>query len=226
MERSVLRCCLNAGLGLWLAACAGTDAKRSELAAEADVDRPAQVPQGTRDGGGAPLTPMPNQPGEPAEPDPARTPSSEPGPSSEPIATTEPDAAMLTVPDDAGAPDPDPPSSPAAPADAGMPSPGPRNPGPCSLASKLPGCDDPAVMDCICEQGREKACCEQAWDDICVGLVQGFQCAGDCCRASGSLGCADPAVETTVCAASPECCSEGWDDFCTVVAEANGACEP
>jgi hypothetical protein len=99
------------------------------------------------------------------------------------------------------------------------------NTGPCDQPSTAPGCDDPTIMGCVCGQDGGESCCAEAWDAICVGLVQGFECTGDCCRATGALGCADPQVESGVCAVSPGCCDAGWDEFCTVVAEANGACQ-
>ncbi|MGD8861584.1 MAG: hypothetical protein PVI30_16365 [Myxococcales bacterium] len=111
------------------------------------------------------------------------------------------------------------PPAPEMPAGAGA------NTGPCDQPSTAPGCDDPTITDCVCAQDGGQICCAEAWDAICVGLVQGFECTGDCYRATGALGCADPQVESGVCAVSPGCCDAGWDEFCTVVAEANGACQ-
>jgi len=90
--------------------------------------------------------------------------------------------------------------------------------GACTSAHATGGCEDPVVQQCVCDQG-DQACCNSAWDTICVSLVQSLRCKGDCCKATGSLGCSDAAVESCVCALSADCCSKRWDDFCTIVAE-------
>ena len=98
-------------------------------------------------------------------------------------------------------------------------------PGPCNQASTAPGCTDTAIEQCVCAGPGGDVCCSQAWDAICVALVQSLGCKGDCCNATGAMGCTNSTVESTVCAQSPYCCDTGvgWDDFCTIVAAASGS---
>jgi hypothetical protein len=37
-----------------------------------------------------------------------------------------------------------------------------------------PGCNDPAIMDCVC--GQEPACCVQGWDQNCVNTISQLEC--------------------------------------------------
>lgn len=72
----------------------------------------------------------------------------------------------------------------------------------CCSANSYPGCDNPEVESCVCAQ--YPACCEKAWTDYCVLLVDTLSCGscspkGDCCSANESPGCADPAIESCVC---------------------------
>ncbi|MCX4247906.1 hypothetical protein [Paraliomyxa miuraensis] len=41
----------------------------------------------------------------------------------------------------------------------------------CCEPHDAPGCDDEAVVDCVCAQ--EAACCAFSWDEVCVELAQG-----------------------------------------------------
>lgn len=47
----------------------------------------------------------------------------------------------------------------------------------CCVEHQEPGCDDPDVMACVCEQ--DAFCCDTAWDGLCVGEVDGLLC-GEC----------------------------------------------
>jgi hypothetical protein len=92
----------------------------------------------------------------------------------------------------------------------------------CGAPHATGGCEDPTVQQCVCTKG-DPGCCSNAWDAICVGLVQGLACKGDCCKATSALGCMDATVESCVCALDMDCCTKGWDDFCTIVAQ--GQCK-
>ena len=46
--------------------------------------------------------------------------------------------------------------------------------GDCCAEHESPGCEDPAVTDCVCAQ--DPHCCELAWDTICATEVQPFGC--------------------------------------------------
>lgn len=57
-------------------------------------------------------------------------------------------------------------------------------PGSCCEASEMPGCDDPAIVDCVCE--LEPQCCAFGWGAGCVSLAQ-----NDC-----DAVCDDPGTST------------------------------
>ncbi|WP_096333037.1 hypothetical protein [Nannocystis exedens] len=38
---------------------------------------------------------------------------------------------------------------------------------PCCEASDEPACDEPEVVECVCD--RDAYCCETEWDSTCVG---------------------------------------------------------
>ncbi len=56
-------------------------------------------------------------------------------------------------------------------------------PGSCCEIGLQPGCQDPVVAGCVCAQ--DSFCCDNAWDDICVGEVMGYGC-GTCPEADGT----------------------------------------
>lgn len=95
--------------------------------------------------------------------------------------------------------------------------------GDCCDVSDAPGCDDPAILACVC--AIDEFCCSTAWDRSCVGIATYGPCAGgcvvdgppppdDCCLAVGGVGCLDGDVQDCVCAHDPYCCLYGWDDVC------------
>ena len=71
--------------------------------------------------------------------------------------------------------------------------PPPGGGGSCCEPSSAPGCSDATVEACVCAQ--DSFCCNNAWDDLCVGKVP--KCGGAC------GGGAPPA---------PEVCGNGLDD--------------
>lgn len=104
------------------------------------------------------------------------------------------------------------------------------NPQDCCATHPDPGCDDPELATCVCDQ--EAFCCAFAWDAGCVDLAE--QCGGcgaatgtttgettggtdpsACCMPSDQPGCLDdPALETCVCGLDAFCCDTQWDDQC------------
>ncbi len=90
------------------------------------------------------------------------------------------------------------------------------------------GCDNEAVMDCVCEQ--DPFCCEDAWDEACVvgvviygcGVCDGVGGEGDCCSENGTPGCDDDEIEACVCEADSTCCLDGWDETCADGVEFEG----
>ena len=97
-------------------------------------------------------------------------------------------------------------------------------PGACCEPSGGPGCADTTIQACVC--AVDAACCDVAWDDICVAEVDGFGCGtcgaslDDCCTATAAPGCADGSIEACVCGEDPICCDTAWDEIC--VAEVDG----
>jgi hypothetical protein len=55
----------------------------------------------------------------------------------------------------------------------------------CCSATTTPGCSDTSVESCVC--AADEYCCTTAWDDICVGEVEGLGC-GSCSTGSGGAG--------------------------------------
>lgn len=93
----------------------------------------------------------------------------------------------------------------------------------CCTASPLPGCNDSALLTCVCEV--DSFCCEASFDPICVSLA--LQCGGtcpndgaesDCCGPSSAPGCTDQPVHDCVCALDAFCCSAGFDERCAALA--------
>jgi hypothetical protein len=54
----------------------------------------------------------------------------------------------------------------------------------CCTESTVPGCGDPSIESCVCEQ--DDYCCSTAWDAICVNEVEGLGCGS--CTNVGSTG--------------------------------------
>lgn len=95
-------------------------------------------------------------------------------------------------------PDPDSTTTAPTPETTGGPTSGPGNttgdPGSdgCCEVHDAPGCNEPAVVDCVCE--AEASCCAFEWDDICVELATG-RCDAVCEDPGGTTG--DPPATTT-----------------------------
>ncbi|MBM4353519.1 MAG: hypothetical protein FJ109_06930 [Deltaproteobacteria bacterium] len=83
----------------------------------------------------------------------------------------------------------------------------------CCAPHEGPGCADEAIQKCVCAQ--DAYCCETAWDDVCVGEVEGFGC--------GVCGSIEPVCGDTVCDPA-ETCESCPDDCGPCVAGA--CCEP
>ena len=116
--------------------------------------------------------------------------------------------------------------------------------GDCCADNGTPGCDNPAIQNCVCQQ--DSFCCEDEWDDVCVGEVNDFGCGtcganpgcgdgacgvdescsicpedcgpcggtGDCCEEHEAPGCDDPEVQNCLCALDSFCCEKEWDMIC------------
>ena len=96
--------------------------------------------------------------------------------------------------------------------------------GDCCEVQSTPGCDDPAIESCVCQD--DPNCCDKRWDAFCVTLVEGRgcgSCKGSCCEAHDTGGCDDPAIEACVCVeggtGDPSCCNEKWDWVCVQFVE-------
>lgn len=100
------------------------------------------------------------------------------------------------------------------------------DPGMCCAVQPGPLCGDPAIEACVC--GVDAFCCEEQWDDICVGEVEGLGCGvcqgmgGACCEAGMGPGCEDLAVAQCVCDVAPSCCDVQWSDACAALVEPLG----
>ncbi|MFM1821774.1 MAG: hypothetical protein RI967_40 [Planctomycetota bacterium] len=85
-----------------------------------------------------------------------------------------------------------------------------------------PGCSNPVCCQLVCSV--EPACCEIAWDDVCVSIATKF--CSDCGEVNESCfvahptpSCSNGAVCEAVCIALPECCSIAWDEACVEFAK-------
>ena len=116
------------------------------------------------------------------------------------------------------------------------------NQGDCCSPGSGPGCGDPAIEQCVCQQ--DDYCCSTGWDETCVQEVDQFGCGncggstsaaasssggsmgGDCCAETGMPGCGDPNIEQCVCSQDDYCCTTGWDAQCVseVTAFGCGSC--
>ena len=121
--------------------------------------------------------------------------------------------------------------------------------GNCCQPQDAPFCEDPDVVDCVCE--IDAYCCEVSWDDVCIEqaieecelnckepnpcgdeICQEFEdCEScpedcgecldpeDCCVPHESPGCLDDAIAACVCEQDPFCCEIVWDDVCVAEIE-------
>lgn len=115
--------------------------------------------------------------------------------------------------------------------------------GPCCQPTGEPGCAQPEIAECVCE--NDPFCCRSAWDDICVQSIEDFGCGtcsslgtggssgtggftgvggsggttGNCCSAHEGLGCTNEEISSCVCDDDPYCCNVSYDEICVTVAE-------
>lgn len=84
------------------------------------------------------------------------------------------------------------------------------------------GCGDPLCCGIVCEV--EPACCEVAWDKLCVALAFKLcdRCGAvpnSCFKVAETPNCSNVFVCNAVCAERPECCLVAWDAPCVAIAE-------
>ncbi|MBX3355248.1 MAG: hypothetical protein KF724_06080 [Phycisphaeraceae bacterium] len=107
--------------------------------------------------------------------------------------------------------------------------------GPCNLASRFPGCDDPACCNAVCD--FDPSCCITEWDASCVDLqrsvcipkkVWNCPCEGGCFAPKSSPGCNNRSCCSAVCSVEENCCLVQWDALCASLARdlccGNGLC--
>ena len=99
---------------------------------------------------------------------------------------------------------------------------------PC-VPGQAAGSGDPALDTCVCE--ADPFCCEEVWDDLCVGEATGL-CGLDCdgpaagCEPQDAPGSGDADLDACVCSVDPFCCEQTWDAICVDIAtDACGACD-
>jgi hypothetical protein len=98
--------------------------------------------------------------------------------------------------------------------------------GECCEAHRGGGCLDVGVESCVCDLAPE--CCDDAWTEACVALVDQAGCGmcevekTACCMAGDGPGCSEPEIETCVCAQDPFCCAQQWDASCVEKVELFG----
>lgn len=107
--------------------------------------------------------------------------------------------------------------------------------GDCCAVHDTPGCNDKACCFAVCD--TLPACCDTAWDDLCVkqALADCEGCAAECGSAFAPDCCGGPAVAggnqpscneaaccEMVCSFDPFCCDITWNALC--VQEANVVC--
>jgi hypothetical protein len=103
-------------------------------------------------------------------------------------------------------------------------------PGPCDLADHScvaqggPGCSGLACCESVC--AVDAACCEIAWDDLCVGTAMNLcgkvapcPASDHDCDTPGGPGCTDGSCCTGVCIDDPFCCQVAWDQICVFSAD-------
>lgn len=103
--------------------------------------------------------------------------------------------------------------------------------GGCFVAKNSPGCDEASCCQIVCDS--DPVCCQDAWDNACVGLAQelcasacGNPNAGACLSSHPSPGCDDPICCTEVCNVLPRCCVDFWDQVCVDYAGSVPDCQP
>lgn len=106
--------------------------------------------------------------------------------------------------------------------------PGPSE-GDCCGDHVAPGCGEVTCESCVCD--ADPFCCNNTWDDSCVGLAStecndDCECVpaqtGECCAANDSAGCESAACNACVCSEDAACCDVVWDAACA--SAANDAC--
>jgi len=98
------------------------------------------------------------------------------------------------------------------------------NDGDCCEESEEPGCEDAALLSCLCQVDMD--CCFDSYDSFCVMEAKaecGLVCEtappdSDCCAAGENPGCTDDGVEACVCGIDPFCCVESFDANCAGIA--------
>ncbi|MFM7052292.1 MAG: hypothetical protein ACKOYN_09195 [Planctomycetota bacterium] len=96
-----------------------------------------------------------------------------------------------------------------------------------------PGCSNPVCCEAVC--AFEPACCEAAWDDLCVVIARKYcsDCGAvpeSCFEPHATPSCNNGAVCQAVCATPgfEYCCDTGWDQGCvdTAIALTDKCGEP
>ncbi len=67
-----------------------------------------------------------------------------------------------------------------------------------------PGCDDPVIQACVCDQ--DPYCCETAWDELCIAAIAVGDCGScvDACELGLATDFGDLYIPGGLCAALPE----------------------
>ena len=83
------------------------------------------------------------------------------------------------------------------------------------------GCNNASCCSVVCT--IEPACCDIAWDDLCVSLAVKF--CSDCGNSTDSCfephpgaNCNNGVLCEAVCNVDPTCCETGWDEGCVKIA--------
>ena len=77
-----------------------------------------------------------------------------------------------------------------------------------------PGCGDPVVQNCVCNEQGLSFCCSGVWNDVCVGVALS-SCAAPCDAVCGDGVCAGDDENCTTCEADcGECVGFCGDDEC------------
>ena len=122
--------------------------------------------------------------------------------------------------------------------------------GDCCAENGSAGCDDSAIVDCVC--ALDPYCCDTEWDELCIQDLAIGQCGlecplcgdevcedpedcescpydcgwcpfeGDCCEAGETPGCDQGEIVDCLCDLDPFCCEGAWDEYC--VNQAIGSC--
>ncbi len=82
-------------------------------------------------------------------------------------------------------------------------------PGDCCEIEHGPGCSNPTIQACVCDDAP--SCCDDEWDEFCVGLVEQFGCGS--CEDAIDPDCDDSGV-LDVCEAHDDCNGNGKPDVC------------